>query len=246
MIGAVALGSMFAAGVAGSLHCIGMCGPILAALTASVDSPERGRVGTWLSLASYHGGRIWTYAVLGLLAGALGDGAQRSVVLGRPLAVAMAAILSLSGVLLLTNRLGRWFSAPSCGGALAVVRPWLRRGAALRVVAGGLMGLIPCGLVYAMLVAVAALRDPLSGALGMAAFGLGTVPSLSAVVLGGRIGSPLLRAYGPRVVGVALIVMGAWLGFRVVTAPVGGGVAEASCHDAGGGAPLLDLTADRH
>ena len=57
-------------GLAGSLHCVGMCGPLLLALPLDA-------AGKWQVLRQmlvYHSGRILTYAVLGVLFGLLGKG----------------------------------------------------------------------------------------------------------------------------------------------------------------------------
>jgi hypothetical protein len=48
------------------------------------------------------------------------------------------------------------------------------------------LGLLPCGFLYAAVVAAAASGSPLVGAAGMAAFGVGTIPALLAVGLAGR------------------------------------------------------------
>src|SRR5271165_162424 len=59
---------MFALGLAGSLHCVQMCGPLV--LSFGLSSGVR----PWLSHAAYHLGRILTYSALGALAGWAGSG----------------------------------------------------------------------------------------------------------------------------------------------------------------------------
>ena len=94
--------SMLAAGLAGSLHCVGMCGPILLGFSELDGTPgSRGRT-AW-GFLWYHAGRIWTYAVLGLLAGTLGrKAAVGAALLGwqRPVSVALALLVVVSGLLL--------------------------------------------------------------------------------------------------------------------------------------------------
>jgi len=113
---AMILGSLFLAGLAGSLHCMGMCGPIvvgfsnafervrLTATGRTIDSPPIRRFWPTLDMTFYHVGRIWTYSMLGLAAGWLGQWVSAEL---NPLAQAgRAANFSLlvavaSGVLML-------------------------------------------------------------------------------------------------------------------------------------------------
>ena len=58
----------FILGLAANLHCLGMCGPIALAVPL-----KRGSTGQILQGAlAYNFGRIFTYAVLGLLVGSIG------------------------------------------------------------------------------------------------------------------------------------------------------------------------------
>ena len=72
-------GGLLLTGLAGSLHCVGMCGPVLLGLSRRL--PE-GRSFAVDALA-YHLGRIWTYMLLGLLAGAFGQRLHRAMGAGR-------------------------------------------------------------------------------------------------------------------------------------------------------------------
>ncbi len=164
------LAGAFLAGLVGSPHCIGMCGPFVLAC-------GRGPAGA----AAYHSGRLTTYAVLGALAGAFGD------ILPGPSWI--PAVISLAVV--------AWFAAALAGlvpepkvsvpGAARVMK-WAtgRRGVASRYVLGAANGLLPCGLVYAALGIPLATGSAPVGALAMALFGLGTVPALAALTLGAR------------------------------------------------------------
>jgi sulfite exporter TauE/SafE len=182
-------------GVAGSAHCAGMCGPLV--LLA--------RRGIWL----HQLGRVTTYAVFGALAGMTGGvvtsgglGPWLSIAAGLALAAAAVAHgmdrrprLSIPGVRLVAAALvssARWRARHRVGGAL---------------VGGGLNGLLPCGLVYAAVVAATPLGDPWTSAAFMAAFGAGTLPALGAVVWCGE----TLRTAAPtvfrRAAPVALVLM---------------------------------------
>lgn len=85
---------------------------------------------------------------------------------------------------------------------------------ASRFLLGWIMGFLPCGLVYVMLAAVAALGHPLASALGMIAFGLGTLPALSGVVLAARLLPIRWRRHGNRAAAVMALVVGSMFVWR--------------------------------
>lgn len=153
-------------GLVGSLHCAGMCGPLLAACAG-----ERRDVASWQA------GKLGTYALLGGLAGGLGAQLPAS-----PSAVAWlgAAVLIGFGA----SSLG-WLPEPPLVPGLidAGARLAGRRELAARVGFGALSGLLPCGLVYAGLGLSVAGGSALAGALVMVGFGLGTAPMLTIVGL---------------------------------------------------------------
>jgi len=235
-------GTLLVAGLAGSLHCIGMCGPILLSFSQLFDDAARtrGETASRLDFVWYHMGRIWTYGVLGFLAGWAGKGLREtSHYLGwqRPLSIFIGVVVILTGVLLLGLipglKLDRFWSG--CGGP-----GWISR-----VLLGATMGLLPCGLVYAMLAVVATLPGPFHAALGMLIFGLGTLPSLSAVLLAGRALPARLRLHGTRIAAVALILVGCWMTARsLIVEPDAGCPLHSAVQTRGESAPLgprLDL-----
>ena len=200
-----AIPAMLLAGLAGSVvHCAGMCGPFV--LGQAADRMARlpaGRMCEAARLRSglllpYHAGRIATYAALGAAAGALGS-------LALP-AFLPAGLMALAGALFLMLALGRAWPAlrlmPGGGGVATLAGPAGRLGG---LPLGLALGFLPCGMVYAALAAAAAL-GPLLGAVGMVAFGLGTMPALIVVaVLGvaaGRRWNTALRAVAPWLLGV--------------------------------------------
>jgi len=230
------LGTLLAAGLAGSLHCVGMCGPILIGFTQAVGrtpaarpaGAARGPAPFHLEFLAYHAGRIWTYAMLGLAAGMLGGRARAGAAIygwQRPVTVVLAAAVIAAGVLLLgilpAARLEAFLTG--CGIARLRGRPWFAALAASpgplpRLLLGAIMGLLPCGLVYAMLALVASL-PPAHAALGMLVFGLGTIPSLTAVLLFGRSISAWVRRHGTRLVAATLILAGAVMLWRALSSP---------------------------
>jgi sulfite exporter TauE/SafE len=182
-------------------HCLGMCGGIVAIYSArqAPTSQTGDKPGLLRRIAGFlplHLGRITTYTIFGALiglAGALLDQASALVgwqgVFSILVGLAMLAVsLSLMGVL------------PPIEMALAGSSPMGRmRGLFgkhnfLSTLALGLLwGLLPCGLVFAMLVLAARTQTVWGGALTMLAFGLGTIPTLLGFGLAANLLSPRLR-----------------------------------------------------
>ncbi|GAA4406867.1 sulfite exporter TauE/SafE family protein [Nibrella viscosa] len=161
------------AGLAGSLHCVGMCGPLAMVLPVG-RLPRYQRAG---GVLLYHAGRLSAYAGLGLVTGLLGQGLLLAGIQG-PVSI-------VSGVLLLvytltnrthlyrlrSSRAGRWVTGPITS---LLQHPGLLSFTGL----GFLNGLLPCGFVYVALAGALNNPTPLEGALYMVLFGLGTLPAL--------------------------------------------------------------------
>lgn len=212
-----------AIGLLGSLHCIGMCGPIALALPGHGASRVRMLIGRML----YNGGRVITYTLLGVAAGLVGQ-LIRFASLQQALSIAAGVAILLA--VLLPSRAARRFLPGNI-----TERIWIRvrnlAGPLLRShTMGGLFsigllnGLLPCGLVYVALAGATATGGVLRGALFMTLFGLGTVPvmlatSLSGPLLGRRIRRTLNRLLpvGAVVLAALLILRGMSLGIPYVS-----------------------------
>lgn len=185
------LGGLFIAGLAGGpVHCGPMCGGFVLgqvsdrmARLPAARLCEAARLRGAL-LLPYHAGRITTYALLGALAGGIGGGIGLAALAG-PLLLLAAGLFALQALARLRPAWLPHLPAAPAGWTAALA------GAARRVPGGLplglLLGLLPCGLLYAALTAAAAVGDPGRGALAMAAFGAGTLPSLFAVGIGGHL-----------------------------------------------------------
>ncbi len=198
------------------LHCVGMCGGIIGALTFSLAPNVRQEVGRLgLYLTAFNLGRVGSYALAGALLGWLG---QRLIAATAetwlPQGLRLLAALLLVGLGL---HLAGWF--PRFALIERVGEPLWRRLQPLArhllpvrslpqaLAYGAVWGWLPCGLVYSMLLSAPAQGDPLAGALFMAAFGLGTLPNL--VVTGLLAGRLQALARHPRLrQGAGLSVMG--------------------------------------
>lgn len=183
----------FLAGLAGSPHCVMMCGPFAAACARPLPG-----------LGAWHAGRLVTYAVLGAIAGAAG-----AVIPGPAwLPALLAALFLLYFAAVLAGLVPELrIRLPGFGSAGRLLHEG--RGPAARFAFGVVNGFIPCGLVYSALSIPVALSRPLPGALAMLVFGLGTVPALSIAVLGLRRFAPSsLRAR--RVLALLVLAAGLW------------------------------------
>lgn len=170
----------FTAGLFGSLHCIAMCGG-MSGLFAVHQSAKQTRNSLPLAL-SYNAGRLSSYALIGLVAGLAGSGLLGllpSLVL--PLRLLAALAMLGMAVQLLTGKASPLERAGSS--VWKRVSPLARRflptdTKAKALGLGLLWGFLPCGLVYSVLLITLASADPLLGALGMASFGIGTLPAM--------------------------------------------------------------------
>jgi uncharacterized protein len=175
----------FLVGLLGGGHCAGMCGGIVGAVSMTLPG-DRPRMPF---LLSYNFGRISSYALAGVIAGALGSS---SLFLEHvlPIEKILYALANLMLILLGLYLAGIWrvlTMLEMLGGKLwQRIQPFSASLLPVRSVRqsymlGMLWGWLPCGLVYSVLVAAVASASPLQGGLLMTAFGLGTLPALLAM-----------------------------------------------------------------
>ena len=182
-------------GFFGSLHCLGMCGPI--AFMLPLDRSSTTKKLTQLSI--YHFGRMLSYGLLGLLFGFIGKGLYLFGI-QQTLSVIIGAVMIVL-VLLPSKHLKRYSVAKPIYALLSKVKSRLgnelkKRTADTFLTIGFLNGFLPCGLVYMALLGAIALASPWEGALYMVLFGLGTVPLMTTAVMF----SGLLKGSGKRAV----------------------------------------------
>ncbi len=205
-------------GFMGSLHCLGMCGPIALTLSVPINSSSRNIVKSIF----YNLGRIITYGFLGLIFGSIGKlfslaGVQQGLSVG-------LGIVLLIG--LLFPAFSKRFSPLQKIYTLMVHPVQVRIGEVLRkntfsasFLVGIFNGFLPCGLVYVALAGAVATGDMWQGALFMIIFGSGTFPMMFLLgVLGQRLSFPFrqkLQKAVPLFIGtmaVLLILRGLNLG----------------------------------
>ncbi len=162
-------------GLLGSLHCLGMCGPITFMLPVEGASKVRFVLGRFL----YNFGRIVTYMLFGIVFGLFGSGIQ---VFGfqQGFSVFLGVVLLIS-VLLPSRYRIRFTSLPPVAAVVNKVKTGI--GAMMKrntlpslYLLGILNGFLPCGLVYIAVTAAASAGNAIEGMLLMFFFGVGTLP----------------------------------------------------------------------
>ncbi|MGI9546323.1 MAG: sulfite exporter TauE/SafE family protein [Flavobacteriaceae bacterium] len=225
-------------GLLGSLHCLGMCGPIAFMLPVDRSSKYKTGIQTFI----YHSGRLLAYGILGLLFGLLGKGlnifgAQQKLSIfigGLMILLVLIPFHKISKIQLaqpvyklvsyLKNALGASFKKKTADAFLTI---------------GFLNGFLPCGLVYMALLGATAMAGPELGFVYMVVFGLGTIPLMTvAVFFSSVIKSSVknkIRRFVPVfvvIIGLLFILRGMGLGIPYVSPKVAEPMAASAveCH----------------
>lgn len=169
--------SGLALGFFGSMHCIGMCGPIALAL----PSYSKSKLSFYFGRMLYNLGRVITYLIMGLIIGLIGQkinlsGYQQILSVSLGIVILITVLLpsrvknyfiQLKPVHFITQKLQ--FSI----GAL------FKQGNSISLLTIGILnGFLPCGFVYVALAGAAALGNIEKSILFMALFGIGTIPAM--------------------------------------------------------------------
>lgn len=205
--------AVLAASLAGSLHCAGMCGPLVLFYAGSDGDPAAVRRGH----LAYNLGRLAAYLALGAVAGALGAAVELTGALAGfagATALVGGALVALWGVHGLLVAWGarlprmtapaRWRALPARFASRLRGLPVAGRAGAL----GLLSGLLPCGWLWAFVAVAATTGSPAAGAGVTAAFWLGTVPALLGVGAASRLLSAPIRRRLPAVTAAILLLLG--------------------------------------
>ena len=206
----------FSMGLFGSLHCVGMCGPI----AWTVSSIGNGQLKNGIFQAiQYNTGRVVTYAMLGLLLGMIGElivltDFQKifSIIAGGFLVVLFLLSLDIERLL---NR-SHWYRM-AYSNVSNMLSSLLSKGAVkYPFLLGVVNGLLPCGLVYLALTGSVVSGGSIEGASFMLLFGLGTFPAMIGIMIIGQKSSrtEVIRKYLPRVFQVTQLALGIFLIYR--------------------------------
>lgn len=219
----------FFIGFVGSLHCLGMCGPLVMAYSLHLRPEDSSRTIPVKTLWSrgishhlaFHAGRILTYGLLGALAAILTHLTAFNQVLGNlrgGFTLGAGALMVLLGLILLKVLPFPLLSLPSFGpnSYWGKILPPLFRSQSLssKLALGLATGFLPCLLSWAMIVKAASTGNPLTGFFVTTSFGLGTVPALFFTGLSASLLSLKARFFGERIAAVSVILMGMILIFK--------------------------------
>jgi len=219
-------------GLLGSMHCVGMCGPLALALPIH----NKSTAAKIYSVLVYNIGRALTYCLFGVLFGMIGRGfavfgLQQiiSVILGSLILISILVprLYSFEETLFYSqlNKLKQIIS-----------NYFTRSGLSSFFIVGLLNGLLPCGLVYMAVAGAIATGNVVNGALFMAAFGLGTIPAMFGLMWFGNLISikrrTLIRKAFPymmSLIAIMMILRGMNLGIPYIS-PEMESKGEISCH----------------
>ena len=202
-------------------HCIGMCGPIVVSLSLNLKGRR-----VLIPHLLYHAGRITTYALLGGLMGLTGSFTR----ITSGIAGLQKGVMIFAGLLIIVMgiAMGGWIPLGRIFGDHSRLRGFLSKGFHKLSTSGSprtyyplglLLGLLPCGPVYAALITSArvgmesasALQGVLKGMGLMLAFGLGTFPALFLVAKLTDLGWIRKREMIYRLGSVLMVIVGVYL-----------------------------------
>lgn len=217
--------SAFFVGLFSTVHCIGMCGGIIGALTFSL--PPHIRENRWHLIpyiTAYNTGRISSYTLAGALVGGLGDNlAAFSPSYGHLVLQIIASLLMIGIGLYLAG----WF--PAFAKIEHLGKPiWKKlepisqklipvKSPAHAFLFGVVWGWLPCGLVYTALLWSVTAGSIADGAVLMLAFGAGTLPAVMiAGILTGWLTRLIRTPYIRPIIGLIIIVAALVTGYLAV------------------------------
>jgi sulfite exporter TauE/SafE len=202
-------------GLAGSVHCVAMCGaPSAAAVRACRGGPRE----AW---SAFHFGRLAGYAAAGAVAaasvGAVAQWSSWSPALRPVWTLLHVGALALGLWLLVRGRQPEWMERAGRGASreMPASGGWQRMHGPIKAGAAGMAWVAwPCGLLQSALVVAALADSAWGGAATMGVFAMATAPSLGlAPWLWGRMAGGMggARALSARVNGLAVRLAGGLL-----------------------------------
>ncbi len=171
-------------GAVGSMHCVGMCGPLALMLPIRQLTMQA----RFISALLYNVGRMLTYGVLGLIAGSI---AHTAIFFGYQQWISITAGLVILSFVWMPRISISNAATRTTNSWMNVLRSLLsrfftRKGYSSSLFIGMLNGLMPCGLVYMALAAAMATGSVMNSSIFMMVFGLGTLPAMWALIFFGN------------------------------------------------------------
>lgn len=197
----------FLEGFLGSLHCLGMCGPIVYILNHQQDNKFSVNV-------LYNVSRSLSYATIGFLLGTFGLGLDMFFLKGIALYVGSALVLMFALYYMFPN-LFAWNTLNITGPyskITKVIHSFKERAKLYAILLGIASGLLPCGLLYPAYILSFMSGSPILGAVTMLIFGLGTYPMMFSIgYSASKIFAKMNQRYLRIVTGILMLVVGVGL-----------------------------------
>lgn len=209
-------------GLLGSLHCVGMCGPLVLAVPSNATS-------RWKFLGEriiYNLGRAITYGIMGMVLGFAGKSIMIDVQQEISIFLGVSILLTVAIPFAIRSKIEKYSPLKYLYSFVKEKFSTLmrKRGMTTLFTMGMLNGLLPCGLVYTSLLGATVVADMWQSALFMIVFGVGTAPALIAVSLAGKLVSLRFRSFMNRalpvfsiVIALILILRGMNLGIPMIS-----------------------------
>lgn len=201
-------------GFFGSLHCIGMCGPLAIAFC---DRPSQSVATKLFYSITYNLGRTLTYSLLGVVFGLIGSmlilaSLQKviSIVLGVLFVLSFLMTIDIDNTL---NRIG-WVNRIYQKVQYTMSNLLNRSKRYPPFLLGVVNGVLPCGLVYLAIAGAMSRGGMFSGALFMMCFGLGTIPAMLGLTMSMQLVSAKRLMGIRRVIPYVTLVFGIFLIYR--------------------------------
>lgn len=198
----------FLIGILGSVHCVGMCGP----LAFSVPSLKPGLLYQIFDKLLYQLGRILSYTLLGTLIGVVGTQLWMA---------GLQQVLSLTtGFLIVLAACSRIFNFKAKTKGNYMLKPfnsllgYALKHRANHLIIGLINGLLPCGFVYLALAAAVNTPSVATAASYMFWFGLGTTPLMFIAVLMMGFTRNLIRVRINKALPYLMLCLGVWFLLR--------------------------------
>jgi len=194
-------------GLAGSFHCLGMCGPIAFVLPVERSSKSKLIFQTFL----YHLGRIISYSLIGLLFGLIGKGLYLAGFQQR-LSILMGVVM-IALILIPVSIFNKYnFTKPLyriIGQVKQKLGSYLTKKSNKAIFSIGFFnGFLPCGLVYIALLGSISVSNILNGSLYMVLFGIGTIPLMTGAIFLGNFVNLSLRNKIQKAIPVFVVIIG--------------------------------------
>lgn len=199
--------SGFILGLLGSLHCVGMCGPI--AFMLPVDRSNS--IKKLSQITIYHLGRLMAYSIIGLVFGLIG---KSLYIFGiqQQLSIAIGIIMILL-VVIPYKTIGKYNFSKPLNKLISKVKSNL--GIALKkktadtfLTIGFLNGFLPCGLVYMAVFGAVATGSLFEGSIYMLLFGIGTIPLMTSAIYLGKFLNHTIKQRIQKAIPVFVIIIG--------------------------------------